>query len=98
MISTVVAHSLLIGSSMVDTSSPVLLVSGTGVTKTLTCSPTPRLLHFQCAWGGSTLGLGVGAVDVSVSWMGVGFCVLYIGGVTGSPRADLEKEEAASIV
>ena len=92
---------MLMGSSMVDTFSPVLLVSGTGVTKTLTCSPTPRLLHSQCAWGGSTLGLGVGA-----SWVGVGSRVLYIGGgsgglvrgVTGSPRADLEKEEAASIV
>ena len=88
MISMAVACSLLIGFSVVDTSSLVLPVSGTGGTRTLTRNPTPRLLYSQCAWHDFALSLGVGAVDVGVSWVGV----------IGSPRADLEKEEAASIV
>ena len=45
-------------------------------------------LYSQHTWGDFTLSLGIGANVVGVSWVGV----------TGSPRADLEKEEAASIV
>ena len=61
---------------------------GTRGTETLTHSPTPRFLYSQRTWGDFTLSLGRGANVVGVSWVGV----------TGSPRADLEKEEAASIV
>ena len=46
------------------------------------------LLYSQRAWGDFTLSLGVGAVAVGVSWVGV----------AGSLRADLKKGKAASIV
>ena len=51
-------------------------------------SQGPRLLYFQCGWSDSTLSLGIVTVVVGVSWVGV----------IGSPIADLEKEEAASVV
>ena len=43
----------------------VFLMSGTGCTKT-------SILHSLCAWGGSSLNLGVGTVDVGVSSLGRG--------------------------
>ena len=51
-------------------------------------SQGPRLLYSQCVWSGFTLSLGIVTVVVGVSWVGV----------IGSPRADLEKEEAVSVV
>ena len=88
LVSTVVAHSLLVGLSMVDTSPLVLLMSSTGDTRTLTCNPTPRCPYSQQAWADSDLDLGVG----------VGSHALYIGGVSGglvrdvtdSPGVDLD--------
>ena len=66
-------------------SSGALMTTGSGLdTKTHTHSPTPRSLRSLYAWGASTFKLGVGAVDVGVSWVGAGFHASYIGGGSGS--------------
>ena len=56
LVSTAAAYSSL----KVGTPFLVLLVSGTGGTKT-------SVLHSLCARGGSSLNLGVGTIDVGVS-------------------------------
>ena len=96
LVSTVVARSLLVDLSMADTSSLVLLMSGTGDTRTLTCSLTPRCLYSQQAWGDSALDLGVG-VGSSALYVG-GFSGGLVRGVTDNPGVDVEKGEAASVV
>ena len=88
LVSTAVAYSLLVCFSVEDTSSLVLPMSGTGVIRTLTHDPIPKVLCSQCAWGSFALSLGVSAVGVVLSWAGV----------IGSPRADLGGEEAVSVV
>ena len=49
-------------------------------TKTHTHRPTPRSLRSLYA----TVNLGVGAANVGVSWVGVGFIAPYIGGGSGN--------------
>ena len=96
LVSTAVARSLLENLFMADTSFLVLLLSGTGDTRTLTCSLTPRYLYSQQAWGDSALDLGVG-VGSSALYVG-GFSGGLVRGVTDNPGVDVEKGEAASVV